>query len=124
MADINKFSLGKKGKLGEIDFNKIKSGLKASDLIKNNPNLKSIFERLDKNGNGELDRSELEALRELIAKLSGDDNLSINEAKKLKDNDEKIGRSKAKLLIEFLNKMSENAKAQGIKNVETSTGGG
>ena len=124
MADINKFSLGKKGKLGEIDFNKIKSGLKASDLIKNNPNLKSIFERLDKNGNGELDRSELEALRELIAKLSGDDNLSINEAKKLKDNDEKIGRSKAKLLIEFLNKMSENAKAQGIKNVETNTGGG
>lgn len=124
MADINKFSLGKDGKFGEIDFNKIKSGLKESDLIKNNEQLKSVFNRIDKNGDGKLDREELNALQRLIAELSGDDNLSLKEAKKLEDEDGKLGRGGAKLLMELLNKMSETAKAQGIKKVETRTGGG
>lgn len=124
MTDINKFSLGKDGKLGEIDFSKIKSGLKGSDLIKDNEKLKSIFSRIDKNGDGKLDRTELDSLQELLAELSGDDNLSMKEAKKLEDEDGKLGRGGAKLLMELLNKMSEAAKAQGIKNVETRTGGG
>lgn len=124
MTDISKFSLGKDGKLGEIDFSKIKSGLKGSDLIKNNEQLKSVFNRIDKNGDGKLDREELNALQKLIAELSGDDNLSIKEAKKLEDENGKLGRGGAKLLMELLNKMSEAAKAQGIKNVETRTGGG
>ncbi len=124
MTDINKFSLGKDGKLGEIDFSKIKSGLKGSELIKDNEKLKSIFSRIDKNGDGKLDRTELDSLQELLAELSGDDNLSMKEAKKLEDEDGKLGRGGAKLLMELLNKMSEAAKAQGIKNVETSTGVG
>ena len=124
MTDINKFSLGKDGKLGEIDFSKIKSGLKGSELIKDNEKLKSIFSRIDKNGDGKLDRTELDSLQELLAELSGDDNLSMKEAKKLEDEDGKLGRGGAKLLMELLNKMSEAAKAQGIKNVETRTGGG
>lgn len=124
MTDINKFSLGKDGKLGEIDFSKIKSGLKGSELIKDNEKLKSIFSRIDKNGDGKLDRTELDSLQELLADLSGDDNLSMKEAKKLEDEDGKLGRGGAKLLMELLNKMSEAAKTQGIKNVETRTGGG
>lgn len=119
MADINKFSLGKDGKLGEIDFSKIKSGLKESELLKNNAQLKSVFDRLDKNGDGQLDRKELDALHELIAELSGDDNLSIKEARKYDDENGKVKRSEAKLFIEFLNKMAEVAKSQGVKDVQT-----
>lgn len=98
--------------------------MKGSELIKDNEKLKSIFSRIDKNGDGKLDRTELDSLQELLADLSGDDNLSMKEAKKLEDEDGKLGRGGAKLLMELLNKMSEAAKTQGIKNVETRTGVG
>ena len=83
-------SLGKKGKYGEFDFSKIRSGIKKEELLKDvDPKLKSVFEQIlnevDTNPNDNmLSRNELEAffkkIQELAAKKD-DDNLSAKEAK-------------------------------------------
>ena len=60
-------SLGKKGQYGEIDFSKIRSGIKKDELLKDvDKKLKPVFEqilsKIDSNPNDNmLSRSELEA---------------------------------------------------------------
>ena len=82
-------SLGKNGQFGNIDFSKIRSGIKKEELLEGiDPKLKSVFEKIinqiDTNPNDNmLSRSELQHFFEEIKKLSGNDgNLSLRESKK------------------------------------------
>ena len=71
-------SLGKKGQYGEIDFSKIRSGIKKDELLKDvDKKLKPVFEqilsKIDSNPNDNmLSRSELEAFFAEIKKLAGE----------------------------------------------------
>ena len=85
------FTLGKHGKFGNIDFNKLKSGITKQELgIENDAILSNIFDSIDKGnentddkGNGKLERQELIAFINKIKELAGEDKkLSKKEAKK------------------------------------------
>ena len=110
-------SLGKKGKSGEIDFSKIKSGIKKKDLLEGiEPKLKSVFEqiinKIDSNPDDNmLSREELQSFYEELDKLSkGNGNLSSREARKYQINGEKIGKKGKDALFALLNKLSELSK--------------
>lgn len=110
-------SLGKKGKSGEIDFSKIKSGIKKKDLLEGiEPKLKSVFEqiinKIDSNPDDNmLSREELQSFYEELDKLSkGNGNLSSREARKYQINGENIGRKGKDALFAVLNKLTELSK--------------
>ena len=105
------FSLGKNGQFGQIDFSKLKSGLKKEDITGGDKELESIWAMID-DGNGVLDKKEIEALKNKIKELAGDDNkLSKKEAKRFVDeNGEKIGKQGREALYNFLNKLAEKTK--------------
>ena len=115
-------NLGRKGKFGEIDFSKLKSGITKKDLdIESGSVLESIFNSIDTNKEGEsqgkLDRNELNAFINKIKELCAPDTtLSKREAKKFEIDGEKLGKNKEELLT-FLDKLSELT--NGIKKVET-----
>ena len=90
-------SLGKKGQYGEIDFSKIRSGIKKDELLKDvDKKLKPVFEqilnKIDSNPNDNmLSRSELEAFFAEVKNLAGEDNaLSKREGRKYELDGEKI----------------------------------
>ncbi len=119
-------SLGKKGKLGEIDFSKIRSGIKKKDLIEGvDSKLKSVFEqiinKIDTNPDDNmLSREELQAFWQELEKLSEKDgNLSSKEARKYQLNGENIGRKGNDALFAVLNKLTELSKE--VKNIKTET---
>lgn len=126
----NSFSLGKQGKLGNIDLNKIKSGITKQDLgIENNTVLASIFDSIDSGkgtnaGNGKLERDELAEFFQKIKDLAGSDkddtNLSTKEAKNFEVGDKKLGRKNNKELFNFLNKLAHLT--DGIKEVKVNNG--
>lgn len=117
-----KFFLGNKEKLGDIDFSKIRSGLSKKDLgIEEGSVLSSIFDSINTNntGNskGKLDKTELNQFIQLIQKLAKKDNtLSEKEAGKYKINGEKIDKS-GKELLNFLTKLAQTT--DDIVSVET-----
>ena len=114
---VENFELGKNGKYGQIDFSKLKSGLKFEDIAGTNENLKPIFERLA-GKDGVLDRQDIENLHKTLAGLTENENLSLKETKKFIDeNGDKIGKQNAKLLLEFLQKLAKTT--EGIDNVQT-----
>ena len=123
MPENMNFELGLNGKYGELDFSKIKSGLKEEDLVGTDGGGKSIFAVFDINGDKKLDRKELTALYELIKNLSGDNNLSIQEARKFQNGDKKLNRENAKVLMQFLNNIAKIAASQGVETVEIAGGG-
>lgn len=115
-------SLGKKGQYGEIDFSKIRSGIKKDELLKDvDKKLKPVFEqilsKIDSNPNDNmLSRSELEAFFAEIKKLAGEDNtLSKREGKKYELDGEKIGRKGRDALYALLNKLS--ALSEDVKEI-------
>ena len=78
----NSFTLGKDGSFGNIDFNKLRSGITKKDLgIEGNIVLSNIFDSIDNGGeensenkgNGRLERNELQAfinkMKEITANL-------------------------------------------------------
>ena len=118
------FTLGKNNKFGNIDFNKLKSGITKKDLgIEEGSMLATIFDSIDtnKDGNseGKLDRQELNAFMNIIKNLCGKDkNLSTREAKKYQINGDNLGKHKEELL-NFIAKLSNLT--EGIKNVTQSS---
>ncbi len=122
MSENMKLELGHNGKYGELDFSKIKSGLKEEELAGTDEGLKSIFAVLDINGDKKLDRKELTALYELIKNLSGDNNLSIQEARKFQNGNKKLSRENAKILMQFLDNMAKTVASQGVETVEIAQG--
>lgn len=119
-------SLGKKGKYGEIDFSKIRSGIKKKDLIEGvDSKLKSVFEqiinKIDTNPDDNmLSREELQAFWQELENLSKNDgNLSKKEARKYQLNGESIGRKGKDALFAVLNKLTEVSK--DVKNIKTET---
>lgn len=115
-------SLGKKGQYGEIDFSKIRSGIKKDELLKDvDKKLKPVFEqilnKIDSNPNDNmLSRSELEAFFAEVKELAGEDNtLSKREGKKYELDGEKIGRKGRDALYALLNKLS--ALSEDVKEI-------
>ena len=110
-------SLGRNGKSGDIDFSKIKSGIRKKELLDGvEPKLRSVFEqiinKIDTNPDDNmLSREELQSFYEELEKLSeGDGNLSSREARKYQLNGENIGRKGKDALFAVLNKLSELSK--------------
>ena len=123
MADT--FTLGKNGKFGNIDFNKLKSGITKKELgIENDAVLSNIFDSIDNGdenaegkGNGRLERKELISFINKIRELAGEDKkLSKKEAKQYEIDGNKLGKDKEKLL-EFLQKLS--ALTKGVQSVDS-----
>lgn len=115
-------SLGKKGQYGEIDFSKIRSGIKKDELLKDiDKKLKPVFEqilnKIDSNPNDNmLSRSELEAFFAEVKELAGEDNaLSKREGRKYELDGEKIGRKGRDALYALLNKLS--ALSEDVKEI-------
>lgn len=115
-------SLGKKGQYGEIDFSKIRSGIKKDELLKDvDKKLKPVFEqilnKIDSNPNDNmLSRSELEAFFVEVKNLAGEDNaLSKREGRKYELDGEKIGRKGRDALYALLNKLS--ALSEDVKEI-------
>lgn len=119
----NFLSLGKKGKFGEIDFSKLKSGITKKDLgIEGNAVLSNIFDSIDSSeegkGNGRLERNELVAFINKVKNLAGNDKLSKREAQNYEINGEKLGKNKEELLV-FLSKLANLTK--GVAGVDETT---
>ena len=122
----NSFTLGKDGNFGNIDFNKLRSGITKKDLgIEGDTILATIFDSIDNadegesKGNGKLERNELIAFINKIRELAGKDTtISESEAKNYELNGEKLGKNKEDLLT-FISKLAELTK--GIKNVSSNS---
>ncbi len=118
-----KLSFGKNGKYGEIDFSKIRSGIRKQDLLSgiSDNKLKSIFEQIIKKidvnpKDNMLSREELQLFYNELENLSKQDgNLSNKEARKYEINGESIGRKGQKALFAFLNKLEELS--QDVANI-------
>ncbi len=115
MAD--QISLGKNGNIGKIDFSRIKAGVKKEELVKNDARLESVFDIVDKNKDGVLDREELNDLQNKLGESAGDD--GVLEKKEVKNFGEyKLGRKDRKALLEFLNKL-DGVTPEDVEKVET-----
>ncbi len=115
MAD--QISLGKNGNIGKLDLSRIKAGIKKEELAKNDPRLESVFDIVDKNKDGVLDREELDNLQKTLGNLAGED--GILEKKEVKNFDgQKLGRKDRKALLEFLNKL-DGVTPENVEKVET-----
>ena len=115
MAD--QISLGKNGNIGKLDLSRIKAGIKKEELAKNDPRLESVFDMVDKNKDGVLDRGELDDLQQKLGNLAGEDgNLEKKEVKNF--DGQKLGRKDRKALLEFLNKL-DGVTPENVEKVET-----
>ena len=107
MADLNVGSFGKKS---NIDLKKLQAGMKEEQLQTKEE--KSIFNKVDKDGNGVIDADELKAFSEGLDKTT-DGKVSKKEARKfIKENGLK-GEVKKKDVLKFL-----NANVKNTENVE------
>lgn len=107
MADLNVGSFGKKS---NIDLKKLQAGMKAEQLQTKEE--KSIFNKVDKDGNGVIDADELKAFSEGLDKTT-DGKVSKKEARKfIKENGLK-GEVKKKDVLKFL-----NANVKNTENIE------
>jgi hypothetical protein len=110
-------SLGKNGNTGKIDFSRIKAGVKKEELVKNDSRLESVFDMVDADGDGTLNRTELDNLEQKISTLAGaDSNLTKKEVKHF--GEQKLGRKDRKALLEFLNKL-DGVTPEDVEKVET-----
>jgi len=115
MSELN---LGKSGRIGKFDLDKIKSGIKKEDVA-NNEQLKALFDILD-DGDGTLSRKEIEKLKTIFDDVNTDKDkstLSEKEAKNITDkNGNAIGKENGKLFLQLLSNIMNKAE-QGVKNV-------
>ncbi len=117
---MTEIGFGKLGKMGSLDLSRLKSGVKKTDL--QNDVQKSIFDKVDKNGNGVLEEGEVNALSQSLQELAGkDNNISDKEAQKFfKQN--KMQDVESQQLYEFVSKLGvdsdkiDNASKQTMKD--------
>lgn len=107
MADLNVGSFGKKS---NIDLKKLQAGMKAEQLQTKEE--KSIFNKVDKDGNGVIDADELKAFSEGLDKTTDGKVLKKEARKFIKENGLK-GYVKKKDVLKFL-----NANVKNTENVE------
>ncbi|MEI3270088.1 MAG: FHA domain-containing protein [Candidatus Gastranaerophilaceae bacterium] len=107
MADLNVGSFGKKS---NIDLKKLQAGMKAEQLQTKEE--KSIFNKVDKDGNGVIDADELKAFSEGLDK-SNDGKVSRKEARKFIKKNGLKGEVKKKDVLKFL-----NANIKNTENIE------
>ena len=75
-VNVDKF-----GKKSGVELNKLNSGMKKSDIEENNKAGKSIFDSIDTDGNGVLDKNEIQEFQKNIDS-DNDNTISKDEAKK------------------------------------------
>ena len=121
------FTLGRNGKFGNIDFEKLRSGITKKDLgIEGDTVLSNIFDSIDNGGedggenkgNGKLERNEIVVFINKIKELAGNDKLSKREAKNYEVDGEKLGKNREELLV-FISKLAELTK--GVASVDKQT---
>lgn len=117
---VDQVSLGKNGNKGKVDLTRIKAGAQKEELVKNDKKLAPLFDLIDKNKDGVLDREELDELQDTIVELAGDD--GVLKKKEVKNfNGQKLSRKERKALLELLNRLdgvtSENITKVESKNV-------
>lgn len=105
--------LGRGGKMGSVNTEQIKGGLKKEQL--KDKNMQTIFDSVDANKDGILDAGEIKNFKQNIQNAAGNEKLSNREAKKyLKQNN--IKDIKKEDLFKFINTLS-----QASENIESST---
>ena len=117
---MTEIGFGKLGKMGSLDLSRLKSGVKKTDL--QNDVQKSIFDKVDKNGNGVLEEGEVNALSQSLQELAGkDNNISDKEAQNFfKQN--KMQDVESQQLYEFVSQLGvdsdkiDNASKQTMKD--------
>lgn len=118
---FDKFIFGKKGSAFTIDFSKIGSGLKKGELIQNDSEvLNSLFELVDENFDGILDRKEINALQEKLQNLdkNADGRVSKKELRSFSDSFGKdLDKKAQKQFVNFLRLLAERSSLRGISSV-------
>lgn len=117
---MTEIGFGKLGKMGSLDLSRLKSGVKKTDL--QNDVQKSIFDKVDKNGNGVLEEGEVNALSQSLQELAGkDNNISDKEAQNFfKQNN--MQNVESQQLYEFVSQLGvdsdkiDNASKQTMKD--------
>ena len=114
---MENISLGKNGKIGKLNLSRIKAGITKEDVAKIDKNLESVFDKVDVNKDGTLDRSELDTLKEQVSSWAGvDENLEKNEI-----NDARFASKKdKKALLNFL-KTLDGVTPEDVVKAETQT---
>ena len=114
---MENLSLGKNGKIGKLNLSRIKAGVTKEDVAKIDKNLESVFDKIDDNKDGTLDRTEIDALKKQVTAWAGvDKNLEKNEIK-----DERFASKKdKKALLNFLNTL-EGVTPEDVVKAETQT---
>ena len=102
---MESFSLGKKGKFGEIDLSKISNGIEAKDIC-NDELQKSLFNIIDKDGNGKLSSNEIQELIKNLDK-NNDNKISNKELNSLRNNDKKLNNQEKKQFLNILNNIAK-----------------
>ena len=114
---VDQVSLGKNGNKGKVDLTRIKAGAEKEELVKNDKKLAPLFDLIDKNKDGVLDREELDELQETIVELAGDD--GVLKKKEVKNfNGQKLSRKERKALLELLNRL-DGVTSENITKVES-----
>lgn len=111
---MSELKLGRGGKMGSVNPEQIKGGLKKEQI--KDKNLQNIFDSVDTNKDGVLDADEINKFQEQIKNAAGDDNLSNREAKKyLKQNNMKnIDKKDLFKFIDALSQSSENIESSNV----------
>lgn len=103
---MSELKLGSGGKMGQVNLGQLKGGVKKTKDM--DESQKAIFDKFDKNKDGVLDESEMQALQQGIQDAAHDDTFGNREMRKfLKKNDMK--NLKKEDLAKFINNLSQSS---------------
>ncbi len=109
--------------LGRIDFTKIKSGLKKEDIAGSNELVKSLFDILDKNSDGTLNREEILSLQQMLIEADKDTNneISEKEARKIQlGNGHTLGKKNLENFLSLISTLVQKSESEGVVSVTES----
>lgn len=96
-------NLGRTGKFGQINLNQFDAGIKKSDM-KTAEQIK-LFQKLDKNNNGVLEKDEMETLLQTLGNYAEDGRITRKEAKKYLKESGLHGEIKKREVLQFFNEL-------------------
>ncbi len=111
MSDIR---LGRGGKVGSVNPEQIKGGLKKEQI--KDKNLQSVFDSVDVNKDGVIDNGEMDNFKRNIQDAAGNETLSSREAKKYlsQNNIKDIDNKDLLKFIDILTQASENIESSTV----------
>lgn len=96
-------NLGRTGKFGQINLNQFDAGIKKSDM-KTAEQIK-LFQKLDKNNNGVLEKEEMETLLQTLGNYAEDGKITRKEAKKYLKENGLQGEMKKREVLQFFTEL-------------------